>query len=158
MKIMSKGQEYTVLYDDEDHELVSKYHWCITQAGYVSGYIPKSVLRTPKNYKILMHRMIMDVLQDRRWEIDHINHNTIDNRKLNLRKCTHAQNISNQIVKRGELRCICFDKARNKWMVQIMQHKKHVYRKRFTSLQDAILQRDIMLVKYYGEFANLNFK
>jgi len=77
------------LIDDEDYEKIKPYHWYITD-GYVKGYLASY----PRSYKrVAMHRIIMDCSADK--IIDHINANTLDNRKINLRICNHSQNEQN---------------------------------------------------------------
>jgi len=47
-----------------------------------------------------MHRFIIGV-EDSKVHVDHINHDTLDNRKSNLRLCTNAENIRNQKIRKG---------------------------------------------------------
>jgi hypothetical protein len=45
-----------------------------------------------------MHHLILPLTKD--VEIDHINHNGLDNRRCNLRLVTHQQNIQNTSVRK----------------------------------------------------------
>lgn len=74
--------------DTEDLPKVQYIKWRKNCNGYV--------VNTPKNHKaIFMHRVILgkDVM------VDHINHNTLDNRKSNLRQITKSQNQMNSNYK-----------------------------------------------------------
>lgn len=84
----SKGFEFLI--DDEDYSIVSKYNWLSTNKGYLITYT-----KQPKK-AILLHRLIMGVIQESNVFIDHINGLEYDNRKCNLRKCTHAENMKNR--------------------------------------------------------------
>ena len=73
-----------VIVDKDDLEIVKQYTLSLT-----GKYIYNC-----KN-KILLHRLIMNESKTNVW-IDHINHNTFDNRKKNLRKVTPSQNAMNR--------------------------------------------------------------
>lgn len=67
---------------------------------------------------VRLHRYIMGVT-DPNIHVDHINGNTLDNRKENLRLATHEQNMGNQKAKG----CI-YDKRKKKWRAYIWANKK----------------------------------
>lgn len=94
-----KLSDYFVLVDDDDYERVNQHKWflmklyhCGNDKMYARRYEGKTSDGTYK--AILMHRFILDEF-DRKVKIDHINHNGLDNTKLNLRKCTHSENLQN---------------------------------------------------------------
>lgn len=88
----SNGKEF--YFDLEDYELISKYNWSITGSGYL--------INTVNDSCISMHRLIMNPNKD--MMVDHINHNTLDNRKSNLRICNASQNNINKRIKGYTLR------------------------------------------------------
>ncbi|MDR2485549.1 MAG: HNH endonuclease, partial [Treponema sp.] len=89
MKINICG--YEVLIDDEDYERVCVIKWRRTSAGPYFG----TGKRINGKYKIVwLHRFIIDAPEG--FEVDHINLDTLDNRKANLRVCTRAQNMHNR--------------------------------------------------------------
>ena len=76
--------------DTEDYQRVAAYSWHRTTGGeYVAAIIGDRKKRT----HFYLHRVIMDPPED--MVIDHINHNTLDNRKSNLRICTQEENMQN---------------------------------------------------------------
>jgi hypothetical protein len=77
---------YNFIIDAEDLPLFQKYSW---QAHKNRGEV--AYLQTT----ILFHRAILDAPKG--FVIDHINNNTFDNRKENLRMVTHAENMKNKI-------------------------------------------------------------
>ena len=91
MKKIKLTQGKVALVDDEDYERVSKIKWAAEQCSTVkSNYYARN-----RNQNIKMHRLIMD-LDKSDLVVDHINHNTLDNRKKNLRICTKAENNRNR--------------------------------------------------------------
>ena len=80
---------YQILIDKEDAEKIKKYRWRVDQA---TGYVYSDF----NGIKVYLHRYIMDI-HDKKTNlvIDHINRNKKDNRKENLRICTHAENLRN---------------------------------------------------------------
>lgn len=71
--------------DDVDYENVSRYHW-ILHDGYAQS-------RQGKN-TIHMGRLILNCPVG--MEVDHINHDKLDNRRANLRIVTRSQNCANR--------------------------------------------------------------
>lgn len=100
MKEIKLTKGFVALVDDEDYEKVNKIKWC-----YNGGYVKhNTTIRIEKHkYKTkttLMHRLIMNPPDN--MDIDHRNHNPLDNRKENLRICTHHENMMNRL-KRNKL-------------------------------------------------------
>jgi hypothetical protein len=71
--------------DRDDYKRLSKYRWHYMAIGYAATDIDYK--------KIYMHRMIMDTPKN--MDTDHINSDKLDNRKVNLRVCSHAKNMQN---------------------------------------------------------------
>ena len=84
-------------------------------------------------------------------EIDHINHDGIDNRIINLREVTSQENSRNQSMRSantsGHLG-VCWDKAHNKWRAQIVVNRATKYLGLFTDINDAIEARVSANIKY----------
>src|SRR3990167_11489999 len=92
---LTKGQY--ALVSDEDYEELNKVKWFALQSRGVKRFDAARNAPSVKGKEkvLLMHRVIMNTPQG--LDTDHINHNPLDNRRENLRICTHGQNISNQI-------------------------------------------------------------
>lgn len=88
-------------------------------------------------------------------EIDHINGNKEDNRLINLREATRAQNMQNtERVRKtvsGE-RGVTWVKKLKKWLVRVQIDKKRINIGYFEDLELAILVSQEAKRKYYGEF------
>lgn len=76
--------------DLDDYEKVCKHHWYIR--FYKKNYYAYTHIG---NYKYLgLHRLITNAPTGKM--VDHINHNTLDNRKCNLKICTNKENQHNR--------------------------------------------------------------
>ncbi len=140
------------VFDLEDLDKVRQFCWKVNNRGYVLSYTPSV---NGKRHSISLHRLIMDC-KDPNMVVDHINHNTSDNRKENLRVCTHEQNSHNTqptSYNKSGVRGVRFNKECNKWEVGFTLNKKHRIIGYFDNISDAILLRKQYEEKYYGEYA-----
>lgn len=140
--------------DTEDYELAVSRNWSVDSYGYVCGShgIPRK--RISLSREILHPPIHMDV--------DHINHDTLDNRRSNLRVLTTSQNMMNMmkcarstskykgVSKRRELRA-------KPWRAYISINGKRKYLGHYSNQNQAGHAYDQAATKYYGEFALLNF-
>jgi len=92
---------------------------------------------------------------------DHINGDGLDNRKVNLREATCAQNSWNSGKSRGVSRSKykgpAWDKRYRKWEVRICVNGRRIYIGRFEDQIEAARAYDRAAKKYHGEFALPNF-
>lgn len=154
--VNKKGEKYTVLYDACDQWLIDKYGWWVSSTKYLTAKITYS----RGVYKaVAFHRMVLGI-ENSKLHGDHINHNTLDNRRCNIRKSTPQQNMSN---KKGygahpQYVGVCWNRFRNKWQAQIGHCGKYYYLGRFDMPEEAARAYDKKAKELKGEFANLNFK
>jgi len=83
--------------DDEDYELISQYKWYSHWNWHTLSYyaITNIRLESGKRYMLSMHRLILGLEKDDKRKGDHIRHDTLNNRRSNLRIVTSRQNSSN---------------------------------------------------------------
>ena len=93
---LSKGLEAVV--DLADLALVSPFNWSSLCTAYGHAYAQRSFTVDRVTKAILMHRLLTDCPAG--MVVDHINGNGLDNRRANLRICTHNDNMKNQVVHR----------------------------------------------------------
>jgi hypothetical protein len=80
------------LIDAEDFDLAQKYVWSLVN-GYAAAKTREGRLNS---HKVSLHRIVTGANTGD--EIDHINRDKLDNRKSNLRICTHSQNNHNNAM------------------------------------------------------------
>ena len=107
------------------------------------------------------HRVIVGVTHPRVY-VDHINHDGLDNRRVNLRVCSQAENQRNKVSKGGSSTYlgVSFQKSRpnlrRRWRAKIEHKGKAIELGYFASEEEAARARDIAAQELFGEFANLN--
>ena len=145
---LTKGK--VTIVDDCDFGYLNQFKWHLCQKGTGSDY----AVRQMGHEKVSMHRVIMRPLAG--FEIDHINHDTLDNQRSNLRICTHQQNIFNSHSHRNSnsiYKGVCFVVSEKLWTARIT--KKFIGR--FDSEIAAALAYDKKACELFGEYAYLNF-
>lgn len=96
---LSRGLFATV--DDADFEWLSQWKWSASRQGKKDCANPKfrafrmEWLEGGKQRGVLMHRAIMSPNEGE--VVDHLNGNPLDNRRINLRVCTQAENALNRV-------------------------------------------------------------
>lgn len=96
LRIFHPSYTLKTFIDYEDYNLVKKYHWYSVKSRTVSTLYLQA--RDGKN-KYYLHRLITNAPKG--LQVDHINHNTLNNRKANLHICTQQENLKNRRTKKG---------------------------------------------------------
>ena len=89
--------------------------------------------------------------------IDHIDNNPKNNNIENLRLVTYSQNKMNSKTAKHNLSTGYKNITKtesNTYKVVIYKNKKRVYQKTFKTLEEAILNRNIKLKEFHGQYAN----
>lgn len=150
-----KGVDYEVLVDIEDWELLRESHgrWVVdidTRNGRINGARAKS-FSTKKRER--MHSVILRVSEGN--VPDHIDGNTLDNRRRNLREVSPTINARNLNFLRKNNTSghtgVSWDKSREKWIAQISVCGKVKKVGTFTHKEDAIKARKDAEIEYWGE-------
>lgn len=139
----------TVLLDKEDYDILNKIKWHATK-NYNKFYARSKT-------EGLMHRLIIK----NKKIVDHINGNGLDNRKENLRACTHRENIINTGLpsnNKSGYKGVHWSKNAKKWTSQIKSHGKIHHLGLFTNKWLAAKAYNVAAVKYFGKFAYINNK
>lgn len=160
MRKIELTQGKYALVDDEDFERINKCKWCAHRHG--NGWRATRGIRKAngKQRTQYMHRIIISVPNG--LEIDHRNHNGLDNRKSNLRVCTHAENLQNQQQQKprqgtSKFKGVNWHNARNKWRAYIKSNDKFIHLGVFDNEIDAAKAYDKKAKELFGEYAYLNF-
>ena len=133
--------------DNEDFNRVKDINWTNNGSNYA------------RNKKIgYMHRFIIDCPVD--MVVDNINHNTLDNRKSNLRICTHQENLMNQSIQNNtysKYKGVYWNKINKNWNSRICFQYKNINLGSFDSEVEAAKAYDKKAKELFGEFYLTNF-
>lgn len=80
--------------DKEDIDKVKQYRWCARYDKTINGYYVEAWERGENRKRLKLHRYITNCPKD--MVVDHINRDTLDNRKQNLKVCTQQENAKNK--------------------------------------------------------------
>lgn len=145
-----------VIVDDEDYDYLSNYNWrCIKNGKTYYAIFGRRI--NGKYSNVWMHRMIMDA-KDRKDEVNHINHNGLDNRRENLRTTTHNKVIVQSRVsnnKPTKHKGISYYKPTNKWRARITINGKTTYLGYYTNEIEAANAYEKKAIEIYGEYAHI---
>ena len=144
-----------VLVDAEDYPKVACLRW--RRSGKPGNYYAQAYLGgrrfTP------MHRLVLGLEIGDGKVVDHINRNTFDNRRANLRICSNRQNQMNKPASKGKryskYKGVCWHKRDQRWCAMI-DGGKHLGN--FDSELEAARAYDEAALRLYGEFAYFNFE
>ena len=140
-------------FDLEDYDKIKDYCWAehVRTTGY---HALETTVYSPKKKTIIMAVLLGGP------HYDHINRNSLDNRKSNLRPATPRENNINVSVgkhNKSGVVGVCFEKRSGKWISRVSllgeDGKKKVITHRFETKEEAIKDRLRMERDYYREFA-----
>ncbi len=158
MKEILLTQNKVALVDDEDYDELSKYKWRIKVGDGGLFYARRNKRINGKRIEIPMHRQIMNTPKG--MEVDHIDHNGLNNQKSNLRNCTTQENQFNVSKIRGKSKykgvCTYKNGKRELFRVFISINKKQTFIGYYKTEIEAALAYNDAAQKHYGEFAQLN--
>jgi hypothetical protein len=163
MKEIKLTMGQVALVDDEDFDRVNAFKWCVKKfirSGKVYYYGERAIKsENGKQKHQYIHQFIIGT-PEKGLEIDHIDGNKLNNQKINLRVVTHQQNMMNKrkLTKGFSIyKGVYLDKRNQKWNVKICINWERIHLGTFTNEEDAGRAYDIGAIKYYGEYARLNF-
>lgn len=145
------GQK-SCLVDREDIPRLKIFNsWNIT--GRVGNfYVSANICR---GGSIILHRLILSFPDG--LDIDHINGDTLDNRKSNLRICTHGENMRNRKVNNGcKYKGVFFVNRSKNFRAEIVVNGKRTHIGQFLDPREAALAYNEKALEIHGEFARLN--
>ena len=140
--IYASNTNAAIYFDLEDAKELLKYSWYVD----VHGYATTMINNTPTRMHVILGKP----------KHDHHNRNKLDNRKANLVRCTHTENMQNR--SRGKNNTSGFigvgwDKKSSQWYARICVNKNRIHLGFFTNKRHAIIARLYAEQKYFGEFA-----
>lgn len=154
--IVLKVTGHRIRIDDKDHALFVGKTWSPVPNG--QGWRAE---REESGKKWFLHRFIMKPPPG--FEVDHINGDALDNRRSNLRICSHLENSRNRRLSKNSttgFKGVSLKKGynRKKYLAHIQICGKRKYIGYFMTPQEAARAYDFEAKNNFGEFAKLNFE
>ncbi len=162
---LTRGQQ--VIVDDDIYDYLNRWKWFSCKRTTKRGiqwyahrqYRDQTITNRrgkPKQILVSMHRAIMNAPESK--HVDHVNGNSLDNRRKNLRFCNPTQNLQNQRrLPNAENPYKGVTRAHGAWRAFITYNKQTIYLGRFGNPKSAAKTYDKLAQILFGEFACLNF-
>ncbi len=135
-------------YDSANGKLFWKKQRGRSIAGSEAGHISRGYVTIRIDGQLYQASRIIWLIVFGKWpkyQIDHENHNSLDNRISNLKDITQQQNLRNMKLKRNNTSGVCgvyFQKSRNMWAAFIRdKNSKIISLGRFKCFDDAVSAR-----------------
>ncbi len=149
------------LVDKEDFKWLNQWEWQLCDQPTQNYALRKKRFSHTKVFTLRMHRVIMEKygFDIKGKDIDHINHNGLDNRKCNLRVCSHSLNSANSRKSANNTsgyKGVNWDKQTNKWRSKITFNYKTISLGRFLTKEEAGLSYNQKAKELFKEFAYCN--
>lgn len=155
---LTKG--YLAIIDHDDIELSkSRWHAHVDQNGYIS-VLGCAGIKGGKDYKlsrIILSKILNRVL-DKAEKADHIDGDSLNNRRNNLRLATQTQNNRNAKRRKDNksgYKGVYFKKSSQKWVAAIRVDSKCIHLGYRNNAEDAYELYKQAAIQYFGEFARL---
>lgn len=150
--IVSLTQGYEAIIDADDAHLVESYNWC-AQVQRNKIYAVRTSRLKSKQHQVRMHRVLMG--NPSGFEVDHVDGNGLNNRKINLRKATQSQNQQNSTISKNNtsgFKGVTWSKRSKKWQAQITIDRKYKQIGKFDTPEDAHAAYTKASAELHGEF------
>jgi hypothetical protein len=154
-RLIQLTQDRVTIVDQELCDKLNSVRWCASFAPCINGFYATRGTSGPRgrSVTIRMHDLIMK--PRRGYEIDHINGNTLDNRRCNLREVTKRQSALNRKVRRDNTSGVSgvqLNKKTKKWMSFISIDGMWKYLGSRPTFEEAVEVRRAAEFKYYGDY------
>ena len=161
MKRIKLTQNQYTLVDDEDFDELNKHKWYARYNSCMDSFYASRNDRkvNGKRFTVQMHRVILNTPKG--MQTDHANHDSLDNRKVNLRICTRSQNQHNRVQHKNmtsKYKGVYWNKKYEKWRARIRINGKQIHIGYFKTEIDAGKAYDKVAMKYFGEFVCTNLE
>jgi hypothetical protein len=165
MPVLRSHNGHDILLDEIDLEWARQWTWCtyVKTGGHIRAQRCERIGNQPVTTMLtraVAERMGLDCSG----QIDHVNRNTLDNQRANLRAASRSQNGANskKRVFRGQIatsiyKGVSWYKRQKKWIASIREDDKLRFLGYYSSEEDAARAYDTAATRIHGEFARLNF-
>lgn len=161
MREIELTQGQVAIVDESDYEQLSCFKWYAKWDSHTRSYY---AARNAPNLDgrrgtIRMHRELCGLHAGDSRQVDHANHNTLDNRRSNLRIAEHAENVQNRNRYRNGssgFKGVSLNRRLAKWVAYINVNKARKHLGYFATPERAAAAYNEAAIKHHGAFALLN--
>ena len=135
------GKEFW--FDLEDYDKIKDYYW-----SFENEYV------VCINEGLRLHRLVMGAKDNE--EVDHIRHETYDNRKFKLRRCSSMKNLWNRGLYKNNtsgVTGVSWHVDNGKWLARITVNEEIIHLGYFNNFDEAVKTRKEAEEKYFGEWS-----
>ena len=151
-RLIPLTREQNAMVDTADFEWLSRWNWRANWNPHTNSYYATRV-EMPERPYIAMHSEIIGSMAD------HVNRNTLDNRRHNLRPANYSQNGANQSLQSNNTSGfigVSWAAKLGKWVSYITVDRHRIHLGYFADKLQAAQAYDLAALKHFGEFAHLN--
>jgi hypothetical protein len=161
MKEIISTNGFKIIVDDEDYNRLMKYSWAVYKSPTSTMYYASTQsLKKKIGYAISMHRMVLGLEEQKNMNIvDHINRNSLDNRKSNLRIVNKKENEMNSGVRKNNTsgyKGVNHRKDTKKYRAYIFINGKQKNVGNYKTAKEAAIAYNKEIVKFFPEYAYIN--
>ena len=155
MKEIHLSQGMVAQVDDENYEQLNQWKWHIDKGGR-TFYARHNVQLPQKRISLSMHRFILNA--PRNIQVDHIDHNGLNNQRNNLRLCNGTQNCQNRSARlhSSRFKGVVWRENNKKWQSRIKVNGNEKHLGIFTKELDAARAYNHAAINAFGPFADIN--
>lgn len=155
---MRNRPRYRTIIDEDDYDRVMRMNWAPQPSGLSVYAVTKSLRYIPKHHQRL-HAYIIKAEHGQ--IVDHINGDTLDNRKANLRIVTAAENVRNSrrptfVGKTSKFKGVTWHSGRERWLAKIAFEGVTSPLGVFSHEEDAARAYDRAAIELFGQYARTN--
>lgn len=158
MKQIPLTQNLFTIVDDCDYLVLSKYTWHTMKNPKHIYAGRKTPMVRGKRKIIYMHRQILCLREGDSTKVDHRDGNGLNNRRHNLRCCTHGENMQNRKTQThsSKYKGVSWNKKNRRWVSGIKFERESIHLGSYTNEKEAAKAYDKKAIELFGSFANTN--
>jgi len=162
MSVLPLNHGYIALVDDEDYERLKQFNWYCKLKKDNKVYAARMRHKNGWAKQVFLHHEVLGFTSAPPGRVvDHINGNTLDCSRANLRICTQAQNLRNRPSKknsRSKYKGVKIVKVKSgyRYKANIAVRKKSYYLGSFKDEYSAMATYNVVALKLHGKFAYIN--
>lgn len=161
MKTIKLTQGYEAMVDDEDFEFLNQWKWHALKfkCGIVYAVRTSNAFERKKGFpkNIYLHRYLLDYPKN--FHVDHVDNNSLNNVRNNLRLVTQSQNQQNAKLSAkstSKYKGVHYHKKDKRYRACIGFNRRKIQIGNFLTAIEAAKAYNEAAVKYFGSYARLN--